>query len=69
MEKRCAHKNCENEVDDDDYCYGCKKYICTEHAINVCAGVHFPADHWTEGEVFDDPEVFDDVDGDYDDWP
>ncbi len=47
---------CDNEVDSDFYCYGCKEFICDGPACegpawslaNATGHGHEPDDHWVE---------------------
>lgn len=43
---KCAYEECENEVDDGDFCYGCGHYICDEHSLCDPWGSHDPEEHW-----------------------
>lgn len=36
---------CGEPCDEDDYCYGCRKYICSDCDENAVMGDHEPEDH------------------------
>lgn len=46
----CGHPECDAACDDDNYCFGCKEYICDEHDLNMNMpmGDHLVVEHWEE---------------------
>lgn len=44
----CAFPGCMTAVDEKDFCPGCNRYICDEHAVNSDAGRigHAEIEHW-----------------------
>jgi hypothetical protein len=51
----CAFDGCKNTVTPDDYCHGCKQYVCEEHSTNYSLfGAHSDVSlHWTEEDAED----------------
>lgn len=46
-DKRCHF--CQHECTEDDYCHGCKSYVCDEHSVNVSLmGAHDVNEHLEE---------------------
>ncbi len=39
---------CARAVDDEDYCYGCKEYVCETCDVAGCIGPHEAQDHKKE---------------------
>lgn len=56
--KACAHPGCTEDVDADDYCYGCKVYICGTHSTTSMdlGANHAPQNHWLLDDEFDDDD-------------
>jgi hypothetical protein len=38
-------KLCGKPVTKDEYCYGCRAYICADHQADTHMGPHAPEDH------------------------
>ena len=48
---------CEKKCVKDDYCHGCKQYICNDCSINCSlTGNHNVEDHLEEEEEFEDED-------------
>lgn len=51
---KCAHLECRAPCTDDDFCYGCKFFICEEHGVNMMVGHgHEVIEHWEVDEDFE----------------
>lgn len=52
----CAYPGCGTKCNDDNYCYGCGKFVCETHATNpeLPWGSHETEQHWEEDEEDDD---------------
>lgn len=45
----CAHPRCHKVCDEGCYCFGCREFVCEEHATNlsVMGHGHRVALHWS----------------------
>lgn len=44
--EECA--NCHANAVQDDYCFGCKKFVCNKCSVNISLSMgHNVEDHWT----------------------
>lgn len=54
-EKAQACAFCETPCSDDDFCYGCRTYVCSDCDVTYgsLSGGHEPDDHTREPEDFE----------------